>query len=212
MRIRSKSFYEESMTHASVVDELEAHEACNERLEFLGDAILGSIVASWVYEMHPEEDEGPLTVRKSNLVSRKSLNRIAHEMDLGRFLRAKMNPNHAHSSVLGNALEALIGALFMDLGYAKTEKAVHHLFAKHGVKEFDVDYQDYKSAIHQWSQLNHRVIEYDLIREFEAQGQLMFEVCLRVNGEEMGKGEASSKKKAEQAAAESAWNKLKIDA
>lgn len=197
------------MTHASVADELEANESCNERLEFLGDAVLGAIVASWVHEMHPEEDEGPLTVRKSHLVSRKSLNRIAHEMELGRFLRAKINPNHTQSSVLGNALEALIGALFLDLGYAKTEKAVHHLFARHGVKEFDVEYQDFKSAIHQWSQSNQSSVEYELVREFEVQGQLMFEVCLRLNGERKGCGEATSKKKAEQAAAEAAWENLK---
>ena len=109
-----KAWYKEAMTHASLSADLEPGQASNERLEFLGDAVLGAMIAKDLFDRFPLEDEGLLTQRKAGLVSRKALNQIGKSMNLDAFIQAKIGQGVIPSSVIGNALEALVGAIFID--------------------------------------------------------------------------------------------------
>ena len=109
-----------ALTHKSILNTSEI-EISNERLEFLGDAILDSIVAEFLYERFPNENEGYLTKIKSKVVSRNTLGTIGHDMKIGEVLRYNKNRTIKMETIEGNAFEALVGAIYLDAGYEATQ-------------------------------------------------------------------------------------------
>ena len=118
------SLYRMAMTHSSASASGSKKLGCNERLEFLGDAVLSSIISDYLYTNFVKEREGFLSKSRSNLVCRETLNELALEIGIDRFLEACGLPHQHNHYVFGNALEALIGAIYIDLGYATARKTV----------------------------------------------------------------------------------------
>lgn len=206
----SLEWYDEAMTHASLSADLEEGQNANERLEFLGDAVLGAIVAKQLFVNFPAEDEGPMTQRKSRLVSRKALNQIGQDMGLDEFIRTKMGNGPIPETVVGNALEALIGAIFMDHGYVKAEKAVIRMFDRHQEDSAVAMSLDYKTKIQQWAQQSSKKVEYRLQSEAMVDGQIEYQMQILLDGESAGIGTGTSKKRAEQAAAREASRNIPL--
>lgn len=199
------ALYETALRHASAADEISPGiKNSNERLEFLGDAILDSIVAHYLFSKYPALTEGELTKMKSKIVRRDNLNAIGYDLKLYEFLNVSIGRQEIHESLIGNALEAIFGALFLDKGYKITREIALKLLKEHGLDErvhLDVDY---KSKLHEWGQKYRRHMVY-IVREQRSTGaQMLYTIALELDGKEVGRGTGGSKKAAEQSAAEAA--------
>lgn len=182
----------------------------NERLEFLGDAILDSVVAEHLYKTFPERDEGFLTQLRSKIVNRETLKRISLKLGIGNLVVSKV-ANDNHKSVYGDALEAIIGAMYLDKGYKKTKKFIltrildYHI----NLKKLSETEIDFKSRVIEWGQKNKKDINFTISEEMSTNGRnLTFISHLLVSDEIFGVGSGTSKKEAEQNAAQQALLKL----
>jgi len=186
-----------------MMSELQPGEQTNERLEFLGDSILGAVAAELVFFRYPNQDEGPLTQKRSNLVSRKSLNRIGEAMGLGAHIQTNITQRPLPSTVIGNALEALIGAIYLDHGYKKTRALASSMLVRYGAEEVMEASADFKSSLYHWAQVEGKVVRYEekIVQGTHRQVQGVHEVVLVVDDRPVSEGSGSSKKEAEQAAA-----------
>ena len=198
-RPKNLTFFIQALRHKSVLENQDQI-LSNERLEFLGDAILDAIVAEFLYEQFEEEDEGYLTKIKSIIVSRKTLEAIADKMQLKNILEYKESKSLRLSTLEGNAFEALVGALFLDGGYEATKKAlIRHVFRLHldlaEVLENDIDF---KSKLFIWAQRNKLHIEFQIISETHQPAGWIYETEVLLNKKPYGRGVGSSKKEAEQ--------------
>jgi len=183
----------------------------NERLEFLGDSILDAIVADYLFENYPNENEGFLTNLRSRVVNRQSLNELALTLGLDKHIIAHIDKSGLAPSVLGNALEAFVGAVFIDKGYNLTRRFV--------IRKLLVPYTDFnkislvdtnfKGRIIDWAQKHHREIEFECKEEqVNSKSGHLFSIKLILEGNEIGFGQGESKKEAEQRAAEEALKKI----
>jgi ribonuclease-3 len=184
----------------------------NERLEYLGDAVLGTIVAEYLYNKYPTEDEGFLTKMRSKIVKRKSLNEIGSNMGLDEILSTYNNTRIA-KSMLGNAVEALVGAVYVERGYEKTTKFIVRQMLQNYV---DVDrletYDDnYKSQLLEHCQKNGQKVDYAILKRFKQDKRDRFKVAVLVNGQRLAVGEDFNKKAAEQIASKRALLGLGIE-
>lgn len=198
---RLELFYE-AITHRSISHNA-ITEFSNERLEFLGDSILDAIIAEFLFQKFPNEDEGYLTKVKSKVVSRKTLSEIGEELDLRSVLRYNKGRSINLTSLEGNAFEAIIGAIYLDSSYDVTKKILHHqIFRKYmdlnKVLEEEIDF---KSKLFIWSQKRRLGLEFVILQEENIHGTWKYEIIVEVNGTTYGKGTGSSKKIAEQGAA-----------
>jgi len=195
------ALYEKALRHKSASINNNGTKENNERLEFLGDAILDSIAATYFFKKFPLKEEGFLTTMKSRLVSRKNLNQIALKIGIKELLEANIRQDS--KTILGDALEAIIGAIYLDRGFDKTQEFV--------VKKLIGTYMDiehlintevnFKSKVIEWAQKNKTEIEF-VTHEKIIDDQSIFQSFLKLNGEEQAEGMGKSKKVAEQAAAE----------
>ena len=156
VRVHSLAPYEEALRHSSSVACQRDGLPSNERLEFLGDAVLDMIVVDMLFRKFPNGDEGEMTRMKSRLVSRESLNLLGQEIGVEHLLDAQTGRGAVHASLRGNAMEALVGAVYLDKGFTKTQKGVLKL-----LKRFDLDQRiqarvDFKSKLHEWGQKRKR--------------------------------------------------------
>ncbi|MDG1332318.1 MAG: ribonuclease III [Crocinitomicaceae bacterium] len=192
-----------ALTHKSILNTSEI-EVSNERLEFLGDAILDSIVAEFLYERFPDENEGYLTKIKSKVVSRNTLGTIGHDMMIGDVLRYNKNRTIKMETIEGNAFEAIVGAIYLDAGYEATRKSIiHHVFRKYvNLNRILEEEIDFKSRLFIWSQKNRLPIEFEVLLEESDGANWKYVVRVNISEREYGRGSGSSKKKAEQAAAQ----------
>lgn len=178
----------------------------NERLEFLGDALLNAIVAEHLFRRFPYKDEGFLTKLRSKIVSRNHLNNIAMKMGLQDML-TKDSGGYPGSSIYGNALEALIGAVYLDTGYVRTKRFIlNRIFVLYvDMDEVENTETDFKSKLIEWAQKERKSIEFKVMEEGRNADNKTFHIGLFVD--QIIKAEAShtSKKRAEQIAAEKAW-------
>ena len=199
--IKEIYYFKKALTHKSTANNL--GELSNERLEFLGDAILDAVIAEYLFTKFPNEDEGYLTKIKSKVVSRRTLGKIASEMELSSIMRYNKGRSINLETIAGNAFEALIGAIYLDGGYEKTKKCINnHIFRKY------VDYNqvleeeiDFKSKLFIWSQQNKLPLTFEVVEEKHEGSAWIYTVVVLINEKEYGMGVGSSKKKAEQAAA-----------
>ncbi len=186
----------------------------NERLEFLGDALINSIVAEIIYKKYPTRDEGFMTNLRSKMISRDSLNAVGRELDLDQYIISQHTlRNFNQNSILGNCLEALVGAVYLDRGFKKTYEFVYQQIIK---PHLDIDKlesleSNFKSKLLEWSQKRNQPIEFKLISEETLKhNQKHFTIGVYVNGELEGTGAGKNKKIAAQCAAENAYRKLSV--
>lgn len=194
--------FKRALTHKSISNSNE-EEISNERLEFLGDAVLDSVVAEFLYVKFPEEDEGYLTKVKSKLVSRRTLGMIGNEMEINQVLRYNRARSIKLETLEGNAFEALIGAIYLDGGYKNAQKCIkQHVFKKYvDLNQVLEEEIDFKSRLFIWSQKNRLPLEFEVLEEVNQGTSWKYVVCVMINGQEYGRGTGTSKKRAEQVAA-----------
>jgi len=177
----------------------------NERLEYLGDAILGTIVAEYLFKKYPGQNEGFLTKMRSKIVKRKSLNDIGDQMGLDVFLKQNGVDNVSHS-MLGNALEALVGAVYLDVGYGRTRRFVIYKILRGylDVRQLETYDDNYKSQLLEWCQKSNKVVSYRVDSKFKFDNRDRFKVSVLIDEEEKASAEDFSKKSAEQLASQKA--------
>ncbi len=196
------SYFIQALTHKSSLTDHEQL-AANERLEFLGDSILDAIVASFVYDKYPEIDEGQLTKIKSRIVNRKSLSAIGERMGIRKHLIYSQGRSINLAGLEGNAFEALIGAIYLDGGFDKTQSVLKNtVFRKHlNLNKLLEEELDFKSALFIWCQRKKLALEFILSDEQFIEGKAVYQMTVQINRTAYGKGKGHSKKEAEQAAA-----------
>ncbi len=196
------SLYEQAFTHSSVASqENRDAEESNERLEFLGDAVLGAIIAEYFFLKYPNTNEGELTKMRSKLVSRNFLNQLAIDMGLDTFLETSADTRRS-KSIFGDAFEALIGAIYLDRGYSNCKKFVVEKVIKDYIEVSKVVKEDvdFKSKLVEYSQKEK--IKFSFEHQQLSKGNDIYYVArLYLNNKETSVGEGPSKKKAEQMAA-----------
>ena len=177
----------------------------NERLEYLGDAILSTIVAEYLFKKYPNKDEGFLTKMRSKIVKRKTLNEVADQMGLDVIL-SNYSTGRMSNSMLGNALEALLGAIYIEFGYKKTKKyVINQIIRKYlNIHELEMFDDNYKSRLLEWCQKNNKSIDYKLVSRYKLDKRDRFKVCVSIDGTNYGESEDFNKKSAEQLASKKA--------
>jgi len=206
IRTKNIAIYKQAFSHKSAGKKYRIHISHNERLEYLGDAVLGSIVANYLYLHFKNKDEGFLTKIRSNITNRKTLEDIALKMGFKKLLISG-NQHYFSKSIYGNALEAFIGALFIDKGYDKADKYVVERIVKPFINIYDLIHEDtdYKSKVIEWAQKQKRKSHFNSYEKYTDLNKVSyFESILSINDEKYGEGIAKSKKEAEQLAAEMA--------
>ncbi|MBL4625740.1 MAG: ribonuclease III [Flavobacteriales bacterium] len=202
-------WYDLAFTHKSVLNRAEQNipGKSNERLEFLGDSILDSVVGDFLFNTFPNKEEGFLSQMRSKFVSRKHLSSIALELKLATFLKTNLGKNDKAESIYGNALEALIGAIYLDKGYKEVALFIHRIMlSERQVAELLASNSDYKSKLLEWCQQEKKELRF--ITEPDA--NLLFTCQLKMEGKLVATGAAKTKKQAEQVASKQAFELIKV--
>lgn len=206
--------YEQALRHHSVSKTIHnsGSKDSNERLEFLGDAMLNAIVAEYLFLKYPFKDEGFLTQLRSKIVSRESLNELAIKINLNQIVeydkRALQNIT-LRNSIFGNALEAFLGAIFLDAGFVGCKKfIVDNLLRFHiDVDRLQSTETNYKGRLIEFAQKNNKIIDFE-VEEIPDGRSKIYKVSVKYNGEFKGEAQHISKKKAEQMAAEKSYEAI----
>ncbi len=210
---RNKTLLENALTHSSYANEnRERHLPDNERLEFLGDSILGFVVAEYLYRNFPDKPEGELTRIRADLVCERNLAEAAATIELGSYLLLghgeEQGGGRKRDSIVSDAMESVIAASFMDGGFAAAKEIIDRLILSNIPKGRPRNF-DYKTAFQELVQRKKdQQIHYELTGESGPDHDKHFEVEVLLNGKAVGHGVGSSKKRAEQAAAEAAIETL----
>lgn len=209
---KNRELFEMAFTHSSFNSDAKTTHHDYERLEFIGDSVLGFVVASLIYKYHPEMKEGEMTRTRSSLVQSNSLAKYAIKLGYNEYIRAghslsleEASKNH---NILEDVFEAVIGALYLDQGIEFCIKFITKIF-KDDVINFKIDdFKDYKSLLQEAMQAEYREsVTYRVIREMGPPHDKTFEVEVLFNNCILGKGSGKSKKEAEQNAASDALKK-----
>ena len=211
-RPRNLRLYEMAFIHRSATYILpDGVRVNNERLEYLGDAIIDSILSDYLFHLYPEAAEGFLTKTRARIVNRETLNQLGLSMGLDRLIVSNLAPSDSPRNLYGNAMEALVGALFIDRGYDRTRK----FLIERGLKRhFNLSAllaaeTDFKSMILEYCQKKKQKLNFTS-REKQSgdNGHPIFTVTLEISNKVISQGEGSTKKDAEQVASMAALNKL----
>lgn len=208
------ALYKQALMHKSAYSRrLQGQSLNNERLEFLGDAVLDAVVGDIVYHHFKGKPEGFLTNTRSKIVQRESLNRIAAEMGVDRLIKSSDNVRNSHNSNLnGNAFEALVGAVYEDRGYDYCKQFMERRILKSLVNIDKIAYKEvnFKSKLLEWSQKNKLRLDFELVAEGkEGATSPTFQSRVVIEGVECGQGKGYTKKESQQLAAKDALLKLK---
>ncbi|TVQ78429.1 MAG: ribonuclease III [Bradymonadales bacterium] len=218
IRFKQPEHLELALTHRSFVHEKKLSlDQSNERLEFLGDAVLGLCISEMLVHAFPREDEGTLSKRRAALVNQKQLARLAESVELGPALKIgkgeEKTGGRKKKSLLCDAFEAVVGAYFLDQGLAQTQKFLERVFVDllPDSQKLEAS-QDYKTKLQEHFQSRFRKSpRYSVLRESGPDHSKTFEVKIEFGGESLATGQGSSKRSAEQDAARQAYLALKID-
>ncbi len=208
------ALYEQAFVHKSILRRRKKEYSLNnERLEYLGDAIIGAVIAQELYLIFPTKDEGFLTKTRARIVSRVNMDELAQKMGLQRYIQFYPPDEISQTHVLGDALEAVIGALFIDKGYRKTRKFIRKkILAQHlDLHQIVKNDTNYKSMLIEWGQKNRHTVHF-ITEEYpvtDQNGPLFISRAL-VNAKTAGEGEGSNKKEAQQEAAREAIGRVSI--
>jgi len=209
------SLYRLAFRHKSVAQAVKKGvKNSNERLEFLGDAVLGSVVAEVLFKLYPYEDEGFLTELRSKIVNRVNLNQLARRLGFEQLIQydTRMVNSTRQSSLLGDAFEALVGAIYLDKGYDFTKNfLINHIIKSHiDIHKLEQTETNYKSKLIEWCQRHGKDITFELIENEQGESNKLFTVQVMIDGDILGAGKEFNKKNAEKLAAERACDALSI--
>ena len=212
---RNRALLETALTHSSYANENRASGiVCNERLEFLGDSVLGVTVADFLYRHFPDMPEGRMTRLRAELVCEQSLHRVALELHLGDYLRLGKGEEHnggrKRASILSDAVEAVIAAMDLDAGMETAAGFIHRCLLD-DVRAIETPtFTDYKTSLQELVQRHSgQVLSYELVGEEGPDHAKTFRVQVCLNGDPIGRGIGRTKKEAEQAAAANALEALR---
>lgn len=212
---RNRALLETALTHSSYANENRASGiVCNERLEFLGDSVLGVTVAVFLYRHFPDMPEGRMTRLRAELVCEQSLHRVALELHLGDYLRLGKGEEHnggrKRASILSDAVEAVIAAMYLDAGMETAAGFIHRCLLD-DVRAIETPtFTDYKTSLQELVQRHSgQVLSYELVGEEGPDHAKTFRVQVCLNGDPIGRGIGRTKKEAEQAAAANALEALR---
>jgi ribonuclease-3 len=212
--IKDKSFYIQALMHRSFLEELEDEDKSNERMEFLGDSVLSLVVAEYLFNNFPDEEEGFLTKIRAKLVNRFALSDAAEEIGLENFVLINQNLTNsfarASKTVLSDAFEALIGAIYLDLGLNIAKKFIYKVLINPVVKDGEyLKDENYKSQLLEYAQANKLdPPSYIVIKEDGPQHDRTFTIKVTVGETFEGIGDGKNKKTAEQNAAKSTLDQI----
>ncbi|MBE0390671.1 ribonuclease-3 [Flavobacterium sp. 7E] len=178
-----------------------------ERLEFLGDAMLSSVIAAYLFTEAPHGDEGYLTKMRSKIVSREHLNELGKDLKLIQFIESKVPVQHFGENIHGNIFESLIGAIYQDKGYPYCEKFIQKrvIVPYVDISRLEGKVISYKSLVIEWCQKEKKIFHYDIFEDNAIDGQRLFGVKLSIDDKVIAKARATSKKKAEEKASQRAY-------
>ncbi len=214
-QFRDKQLFKQALTHSSYVNEHRMDKlSCNERLEFLGDAVLEVVSSEFLYGKYPEKPEGELTKIRASMVCEPSLAYCASELDLGAYLRLGKGEDatggRGRASVVSDAMEALIGAIYLDGGFANAKEFIHR-YILNDMENKQLFY-DSKTILQEMVQAGEgRRLEYEILKEEGPDHNKTFEIRALLDGKEIGRGSGRTKKAAEQLAAYRGILKLRDD-
>lgn len=206
---QNNKLLEQALTHRSWVNENAENLGTNERLEFLGDAILEFIVSKEIYKKFPYEEEGYLTALRANLVNTKNLAEVAKKIEIGKLIKLSKGEEDGggrnNSSLLADTVEAIIGALFLDQGLEASEKFIQDSILIDADKKASLPLKDAKSLLQEKVQaLGHSAPKYQVISEAGPDHNKEFTIEVIINGKNIAEGIGKSKSEAEQDAASNA--------
>jgi ribonuclease-3 len=202
-RPKNINYYKTAFIHRSikVLDE-NGNPINYERMEFLGDAMLGSIIAAFLFKMVPDGDEGYLTQMRSKIVSRNQLNSLGKDLDLIRFVKSTISKNRMGQNIYGNIFEALIGAIYLDRGYRYCEKFIDKrvINAFVDIPSLENKITSYKGIVIEWCQKTKKKLEFVTYEDSGNENIRHYSVKLMIEDKVVSKGRSTSKKKAEEIA------------
>lgn len=211
-RPKDLSIYRRAFTHRSTNKKTNGVPQNYERLEFLGDAMLGAVIAAYLFKKVPEGDEGYLTKMRSKVVSREHLNELGRDLNLIKFLETGTSVQQFGGNVYGNVFEALVGAIYLDRGIRYCEKFIHKRVIKPyvDIKKLEGKVISYKSIFIEWCQKNKKEFIFETYEDEGKDDPKHFGVRLKLEDETIAKARATSKKKAEELAAKRAYYRFQI--
>jgi ribonuclease-3 len=195
--------YKKAFTHRSVqMVDRKGIPINYERLEFLGDSILGSVIAAYLYKKVPTGSEGYLTQMRSKIVSREHLNELGKDLNLIRFVKSNIDQSNVGDNIHGNIFEALIGAIYLDQGYKFCQKFIHKnvIVPYVDIEKLEGKITSYKGLIIEWCQKQKKKYKFETYEDSGNESIKHFSVKISIDGEQIAKGRATSKKKAEEQA------------
>jgi ribonuclease III len=204
------NLYKQALRHKSAASEIRnGIKNSNERLEYLGDAVLSSIVADYLFKRFPYKDEGFLTEMRSKLVSRSMLNSLCEMISLDRLIQSGDNASFSQS-MKGNAFESFIGAMYIDRGYYFTmDIVVNNIIKQHlNIDEIEQQEFNFKSKLLELTQKEKKTLEYKVVEIMERKKNKIYNVEVFIDGANFGRGTGYSIKAAEQNAAEEALKRF----
>lgn len=207
-RPKHLEIYKKAFLHRSAnKKDMEGNPMNYERLEFLGDAMLGTIISHHLYNVVPEGDEGYLTKMRSKIVSREHLNELGKDLDLIKFVESRIPKSHFGDNIHGNVFEALVGAIYLDRGYKYCEKFINSrvIVPYVDIEQLEGKVISYKSLIIEWCQKQKKPFHYDIYDDTGNDALKHFAVKLSIGNQVVAKARATSKKKAEERASKRAY-------
>lgn len=205
---KSKSLYIKAFTHRSMNIRDKKGNAMNyERLEFVGDAMLSSVIASYLFEKVPHGDEGYLTKMRSKVVSREHLNELGKDLGLIDLVQSRIPKSNFGNNIHGNLFEALVGAIYLDKGYNFCEKFIYKRVINPyvDIETLEGKVISYKSLLIEWCQKEKNTFDYNVYEDTGKDELKHFSVKLSINEKVVSKARATSKKKAEEKASKRAF-------
>jgi len=201
-------YYKKAFTHRSSNKlDVSGNPMNYERLEFLGDAMLSSVIAAHLFSEAPAGDEGYLTKMRSKIVSREHLNELGRDLNLVKFIETKIPLSHFGENIHGNIFEALIGAIYLDRGYTYCEKFIQSrvIVPYVDIAKLEGKVISYKSLLIEWCQKEKKQFHYDVYEDNGIDNQRFYGVKLSIDAKVVAKARATSKKKAEEKASQRAY-------
>lgn len=205
------TIYKEAFTHRSMTTtNTEGSPQNYERLEFLGDAVLGSVIAAHLFKKVPGGNEGYLTKMRSKVVSREHLNELGRDLNLIALVKTNIPTKQFGENIHGNVFEALVGAIYLDKGYRDCEKFIHRRVIKPyvDIQKLEGKIISYKSLFIEWCQKNKKSFKFNIYEDTGNDPLKHFAVKLQLEQDTVAKARGTSKKKAEERAAKRAYYKL----
>ena len=206
-RTNKPDLYKLALLHKSIKSE-----ESNERLEFLGDAVLGLIVAKYLFKLYPFKDEGFLTKIRSKIVNRESLNNIGRKMGLQKIINIKKIKTKSYDSIYGDALEAIIGACYLEKGFDFCEKKVvkNIIVPYFDLEDLTTQTHNFKSKVLEWAQKEKMKIDFIVEKTATSNRFSQFKSILKLDGKKLSTGYGKSKKNAEKDASRVACEILEL--